>query len=89
MRSGESVPSSGTGVTDGDEVPCDCRELNPESLQEHQVLLTTQSLLQHPDPPFPPHNGAFCIFRCAFSLLNFLEGLGEGFQFENVWINLG
>lgn len=41
----EGVESLGTAVTDGCEPPCDW-ELNPTSLQEYQVLLTTGPTLQ-------------------------------------------
>ena len=36
-------------VTDGCEPPCGCWELSPGPLQEHPVLLTTKSSLQHPE----------------------------------------
>lgn len=36
-----------TGVTDSYEHPCGCWELNPDSLGEQSVVLTTEPTLQH------------------------------------------
>lgn len=38
MEAKEDVTCSITGVTDSCEPPCKCGELNPDRLQEHQVL---------------------------------------------------
>jgi hypothetical protein len=42
----EGSRSPGTGVTDSCELSCGCWELNPDSLEEQLVLLTTESSLQ-------------------------------------------
>lgn len=44
IRRGVILP--GTGATDSGELPCECRELNLDHLQEHQVLLTAEPWLQ-------------------------------------------
>ena len=49
QRPEEGTGSSGAGVTNGCELPCGCRELNPGPLEEQQVLLTDEPSLQpHP-----------------------------------------
>lgn len=46
-RPERGVARLGTGVIDGCEVPCTCGELNLHSPEEQQVLLSTESTLQH------------------------------------------
>ena len=40
------IRSPGTGVTDGWEPPCGCRELNSGPLEEQAMLLTSEPSLQ-------------------------------------------
>jgi hypothetical protein len=56
--------SSGTGPTDSCEVPYGCWELNPGSLKEQIVFLSTELTLQ-------PQGFSFFI-KCLSSLLNLL-----------------
>jgi hypothetical protein len=53
---------SGAGVTDRCELLCGCWELNPGSLREHPVLLTTEPSLQ---PPLL--FSSVCLFKLFFS----------------------
>lgn len=41
--------STGTGIMDSPEPPCECWECNPGSLQKQQMLLTTEALLFSPE----------------------------------------
>lgn len=41
-RPEEGIKASGTGVTDGSEMPCKCWDQNPSLLQEQWVLLTSE-----------------------------------------------
>jgi hypothetical protein len=45
QRSEEGIRFPGTGVTDGCEPLCECRESNLGSLEEHPVLLTVEACL--------------------------------------------
>lgn len=46
-RPEEGIQSPETGVTDGCELPCGCREQNSGLLKQQQVLLTMEPSLQH------------------------------------------
>lgn len=56
----EGIESSGTGITDVCEPPCRCWELNPDPLEKHLVLLTTE-------PTPQPH---WKYFICIWSVNN-------------------
>jgi hypothetical protein len=45
-RPEEGIWCSGAGVTDGYELPCACRELNPGALQKQQVPEADEPSLQ-------------------------------------------
>ena len=68
---GQKVIRSRTGVPDGCEPPCGFWELNPDPLQEQQMLLTTEPSLQphrdfkHKYPP-PPPTPVLCLEEGQF-----------------------
>ena len=59
----EGVGSPGTGVIDSCELPCECWELNPGTLEKQPVLSTAEHRSQH----------HLSIFKMTISLMTFLK----------------
>jgi hypothetical protein len=81
----EGIRSSGTGVTNGHELPCRCWELNSGPLRERQVLLI-------PEPTCSSSIFVFwsqwftCSLRCFETLWRGQVAVGEDAGSQSQWV---